>query len=134
MSENNAVTLGVVLASWKANDRKLAMEQFGALDWQNPNVLKGLPGEELSESDFMALSPDEQSRIQAEVWPALKEIAKGAIAAGEEAERQGRKEDSTRYYEATVQLGDHLSDSKHSLLFQEFGKAIKNFAMNKLNC
>lgn len=125
-NSNEQVNLGMELSSWGANKRKLATEQFLAINWQEPNATKGLPGGELSETEFMALAPDDQSRIQAKVWPALKEIGRQAIVQGKEAERQGKQKKARMCYEAVAQLGDHLSSPNNCLLFQQFGEAIRS--------
>lgn len=114
-----------VLSLWRNGKKDSALEHFLALDWQDHVAVDSLAGMNLSESEFMALSDEERSRIQEEVWPSLKDLATEAVVRGRALEKAGNAGLSKKHLEAVRNLGDRLDSVDSSLLFQHFGKAIK---------
>jgi len=95
-----------------------------------------MPVMSLSEQDFGALPSNERERTQneaIELTRTLRNLARHALSAGENAQATGDKQTTRAHCEAVLHLGQALSDPERLLLIQLVGKAIVKMAQERLS-
>lgn len=129
------VRVADVLAAWESGNKDEAVKQLLAVPWEAEAVFDGLPILNLSEERFMSLAASERTSTQEEamkIVPTLKDLARHAISAGDNAQVSGDSKAARMHYEAVLNFGKALSSPQRLQIIQLIGNATVRFAEDKM--
>jgi hypothetical protein len=90
----------------------------------------------LSEQQFAALSQEQRDAISPQteaLSKAIRDLAREVVAAGEKLAAAGATDGAKAYFKAVQQFGQALAAPERMLIIQLVGKAIAEFAQDKLS-
>jgi len=135
IAAKSARFLGEVFVSWNMGKKDAAVQQFLAIQWDDPAAFQGIPMLVMSEQQLTSLSQEQRNRIVQETQglsAVLRSIATHVIAAGETQAAAGDADNAKAHFDAVRQCGQALKSPDRLQVVQVVGKAMVQLAQEKL--
>ncbi len=125
-------TLDGWVGAWRAGHRAEALAALEHTPWDSPDATFSCAALRLSESEFVARPPTEQSQIKNEALdlvPIIRDIAKAALADSRVRSAAGDAAGAERLRASVQRLAERLSDpTRHLAQFNLVGDALRRLA------
>jgi len=131
-----SVYLKEVLASWNAERKDEAVEQFLSIRWADPSVFRDIQILNLSEKEFTSLPQAEMKRTLEDgmkLTGTLRKLMFHVVSVGEKLAASGDTKTAEVHFEAVRRYGEALSGPDRLEIIRLHGKAAAAYAQKRLS-
>jgi len=120
--------LSQAIASFSQGSKDRAVKQFLDIDWQKKARFPQGSLFAMTEKEFISLTPAQQAKNRKTLGD-LRKLTRHILDAGTKAAANNNNKQAKRYFQATQQCGNHLSNIPEGVaLVRAFGTTLSKFA------